>query len=94
MSKTIEELADEALAETLTPGFAEMLKDKTNTKIFEILAGIASQKEGKGPMEFTILMGRKCYELGREEKGKEIFKKLSDAGSDHAVLIKPADKAD
>lgn len=76
MSKTVEELADEAMKETMTPGFSEMIKDKTNAKIFEILAGIASQKEGKGPMEFTILLGRKCYELGQEDTRKKLADEL------------------
>jgi hypothetical protein len=72
MTKTIEQLAKEAMEETQKPEFAELLKDEKNVKIFEILASISTEKEGKGPMEFTILLGRKCLEAGREEMRKEL----------------------
>ena len=79
-NKKIEELANEAMEEAMTPGFAEMLKDETNVKIFEIMAGMGAKKEGTGPIQFSIKLGRKCYELGREEMKKELTEKLTNVG--------------
>ena len=71
-----------------------MQLNERELQIAAILASFGAKKEEMGVIELSIAYGAECWERGREEKGKEIFKKLSDAGSDHAVLIKPADKAD
>jgi hypothetical protein len=75
MNKSIEEIANEAHQETTTPEFIKFLRSNPlHVKILEIMAPMGLERGEKGPMEFSIMMGMKCYELGGEDKKKEMEK--------------------